>query len=77
MEADDLLCSRNARSREALARANGMSRHASGWAGEKAARSGRSITPHPWEVSSKPGGIIYFVRCAVKDSPANLLSRKS
>jgi hypothetical protein len=33
--------------RKALAWANGMSRRASGWAGEKAARSGRSISPHP------------------------------
>jgi hypothetical protein len=32
---------------EALARANGTSRRASGWAGEKVARSGRSISPHP------------------------------
>jgi hypothetical protein len=30
-----------------LARANGTSRHASGWAGEKVTRSGRSISPHP------------------------------
>ncbi len=53
MEPDDLLCSRNARSRTALARANGTSRRASGWAGEKVARSGRSISPHPWEVTSE------------------------
>ena len=88
MEADDLLCSHNARSRKdgrgaarpsfllaeaarsecaplmravkdsladplrqsgenrkALARANGTSRRASGWAGEEVARSGRSISP--------------------------------
>ncbi len=45
MEADDLLCSRNARPEKALARANGTSRRASGWAGEKVARSGRSISP--------------------------------
>ena len=32
---------------EALAWANGTCRSASGWAGEKAARSGRSISPHP------------------------------
>ncbi len=38
MEPDDLLCSRNARSQTALTRANGTSRHASGWAGEKIAR---------------------------------------
>ena len=31
---------------------------ASGWAGEKAARSGRSISPHPWERTSKLGMII-------------------
>jgi len=47
MEADDLLCSRNARPRKALAWANGTSRRASGWAGEKDARSGRSISPQP------------------------------
>jgi hypothetical protein len=47
MEPEDLLCSRNARPPTALARANGTSRRASGWAGEKAARSGRSISPHP------------------------------
>jgi len=34
------------RKQEALARANGTSRRASGWAGEKVARSGRSISPH-------------------------------
>ena len=32
---------------KALARANGTSRRASGRVGEKAARSGRSISPHP------------------------------
>ena len=53
MELDDLLCSRNARSRTPLARANGTSRHASGWAGEKVARSGRSISPHPWRVGKQ------------------------
>ena len=42
-----LLCSRNAWSRTPLARANGTSRRASGWEGEKVARSGRSISPHP------------------------------
>jgi hypothetical protein len=36
MEADDLLCSRNARPQKALARVNGTSRRVSGWAGEKA-----------------------------------------
>jgi len=35
-----LLCSCNARSQKPLARANGTSRRASGWEGEKAARSG-------------------------------------
>src|SRR6267378_5718842 len=35
------------RKQEALARANGTSRRASGWAGEKVARSERSISPHP------------------------------
>ena len=59
MEPDDLLCSRNARPQKdggehreienwkALARANATSRRAIGWAGEKVARSGRSISPHP------------------------------
>ena len=53
METDGLLCSRNARpqkdgdDRKALARAHGTSWRASGWAGEKAERSGRSISPHP------------------------------
>jgi len=36
------------RKQEALARAKGTSRRAIGWTGEKAARSGRSISPHPW-----------------------------
>jgi hypothetical protein len=31
---------------------------ASGWAGEKAARSGRSISPHPKEITSELGRII-------------------
>jgi len=35
------------RKQKALARANGTSRRASGWVGEKVARSGRSISPHP------------------------------
>ena len=43
----DLLCSRSARSQTPLARANGTSRRASGWVGEKVARSGRSISPRP------------------------------
>ena len=37
----------NWENRKALAWANGTSRRASGWAGEKAARSGRSVSPHP------------------------------
>ena len=41
MEPDDLLCSRNARPKKGLAWDSGTSRRASGWAGEKAARSGR------------------------------------
>ena len=32
---------------KALARAHGTSRRTSGWEGEKVARSGRSIRPHP------------------------------
>jgi hypothetical protein len=47
METDDLLCSRNARLWKTLAWANGTSRRANGWAGEKVARIGRSISPHP------------------------------
>jgi hypothetical protein len=43
----DLLCSCNARSQKVLAWATGTSRRASRWAGEKAARSGRSIRPLP------------------------------
>jgi hypothetical protein len=46
MEPDDLLCSRNARSKKPLARGNGTSRRANGWVGEKAVRSVRSISPH-------------------------------
>ena len=45
MEPDDLLCSRNVRPQKALARANGTSRRASGWEGEKAAHNGRSFSP--------------------------------
>src|SRR5512139_2304401 len=44
MEPDDLLCSRNARWKTPLARANGTSRRASGWVGEKDARNRRSIS---------------------------------
>ena len=53
MESDDLLYSCNARSQQALARANGTSMGeeaalaASGWVGGKVARSGRLISPHP------------------------------
>ena len=68
MEPDDLLCSRNARPEKALARANGTSLRASGWAGEKAARSGSSISPHPLkrERASLEGSIrsMVVVRCA-------------
>jgi hypothetical protein len=53
MEPDDLLCSRNARPQKALALANGTSRRASGWAGEKVACRGRSISPHPWRDSEQ------------------------
>jgi len=45
MESDDLLCSRTVRPQKVLARANGMSRRASGWEGENAARNGRSFSP--------------------------------
>jgi hypothetical protein len=45
--------------RKALARANGTSRRASGWADEKVARSGRSIAPIPKEVTSELGGTIH------------------
>jgi hypothetical protein len=64
MEDDDLLCSRNARPQKTLAWDNGTSRRASGWAGEKVARSGRSISPHPREITSELGRIIYIVRRA-------------
>jgi hypothetical protein len=40
MEPDDLLCSRNAQLQQALARADGTSRRASGGLGEKVVRSG-------------------------------------
>ena len=50
MEPDDLLCSRNARPEKALARADGMSRRASGWAGDNVAHSERSIRPRSWRV---------------------------
>jgi hypothetical protein len=56
MEADDLLCSRNARSGTPLTRVTGTSWRASGWAGEKVARSGRSISPHTREITSELGG---------------------
>jgi hypothetical protein len=56
MEADDLLCSRNARSRTPLARANGTSRRTSGWAGEKVERSGKPISPHPFLCSASKEG---------------------
>ena len=42
-----IFCARATRGRGSLARVNGTSRRASGWAGEKVARSGRSISPHP------------------------------
>jgi hypothetical protein len=45
MEPDDLSCLRNARPLKALARASGTSRRASGWAGEKATRSGTPSSP--------------------------------
>ena len=37
---------RDEEDRKALARAHGTSWRASGWAGERVARSGRSISPH-------------------------------
>jgi len=43
-----IFCARATRGLRRLARANGTSRRASGWAGEKAGRSGRSVSPHPW-----------------------------
>jgi len=55
MEADDLLCSRNARSRKALAWDSGTSQRASGWAGEKVARSGDQLAPIPEEITSELG----------------------
>jgi len=53
MEPDDLLYSRNARSRTPLARSNGTSRRASGWAGEKDARS-EGQPGHSLEKGYKP-----------------------
>ena len=43
---------------EALARANGTFRRASGWAGEKVARSGRSISPIPEKKMSNLEGSV-------------------
>jgi len=40
-------CSQNAHGETVLAWDKSASRRARGWAGEKAARSGRSISPHP------------------------------
>ena len=57
MEADDLLCSRNARPEKALAWANGTSRRASGWAGGKAARMEDQSAPIPGERTSELGGM--------------------
>jgi hypothetical protein len=48
MEPDDFLCSRNARSRTPLARADGTFRRASGWAGEKVVRCAQ------WEINQLP-----------------------
>jgi len=77
MGPDDLLCSRNARSRKDLARVNGTSRRASGWAGEKAARSGRSISPHPLEEEVSEHGRInkpLILRPNVDDHSGNAKS---
>jgi hypothetical protein len=71
MEADDLLCSRNARPEKALARANGTSRRASGWAGERKLRAVEDQSaPIPGEGTSKPGRIIYVF----KHGPADVRS---
>jgi hypothetical protein len=45
---------------KALARAKGTSRRASGWAGEKAARSGDQSAPIPEEITSERGRIYRF-----------------
>jgi hypothetical protein len=59
MEPDDLLCSRNARSQKALARANGTSRRASGWAWVRKLRAVEDQSaPIPEERTSELGGII-------------------
>ena len=42
---------------KALARADGTSRRANGWAGEKVARSGRQSVPVLEEIASKLGRI--------------------
>ena len=44
MESDDLLYSRNARLKKALARATGTPQRASGWAGVKVAGSGNELS---------------------------------
>ena len=41
------------RKQEALAWDNDTSRRVIGWAGEKVARSGRSISPHPWRENER------------------------
>ena len=79
------------RKQEALARANGTSRRAGGWAGEKAARIWRAILAHSRDRRVKAGSVIlenwyerawrdhsYCARSmrAVKDSPATPLGEK-
>ena len=58
MEPDDLPCSRNARSQKALAQANGTSRRASGWAGEKSRAVEDHSAPIPEDIASELGGNI-------------------
>jgi len=47
------------RKQEALARANGTSRRASGWAGENVACKGRSIRPHPLRYNERTWRELY------------------
>ena len=57
MEPDNLLCSRNARSRTPLARANGASRRARGWVGEKVPRRAHRGTTSRSEASASEGDL--------------------
>ena len=77
MEADDLLCSRNVRSRKARAWDCGTSQRASGWTGEKVARSGRPISPLPGEVTSELGGVYICERCSFGARTSRMLKKSA